>query len=270
LKGFKFDINDKEYNKILQLIKKLNSKKHKKQLEEINEKIEKLEKQINTHTWHISGLINIKEAYKKVSKVGKTYIYDKVELDGIIFKGTKDEAIAAFKNEMFKKYERDDPSPEVEYRIKDIQILSIVKIDDKVTKKEDMKMKQASQLEYNFINEYKDFLQNNGTCVIDNFIGMYGEKLTISRKNFIYYCKEYYKQYNIDWKVEDGVSPKCVNSICERYDISHYALDINKSCFVKYISKNRNNKALVYFAINGHMYLILDDAVRKSLIKEQK
>ena len=49
---------------------------------------------------------------------------------------------------------------------------------------EDTPMKQATQLDYNIIDEYKDFLQNNGTCVIDNFIGMYGEALGITRKYF--------------------------------------------------------------------------------------
>ncbi len=45
-------------------------------------------------------------------------------------------------------------------------------------------MKNASQLNYNIIDECKDFLQNTGTCVIDNFIGMYGEELGITRKYF--------------------------------------------------------------------------------------
>ena len=114
------------------------------------------------------------------------------------------------------------------------------------------------------------FLQNNGTCVIDNFIGMYGEALGITRKYFKCLVKEYYKQYNINWTVEDGISPKCVSSICEKYDIAHYAFDVKKNCFIKNISQNRNHKALVYFAVNNHMYLILDDAVRKSLIERTK
>ena len=37
---------------------------------------------------------------------------------------------------------------------------------------------------YNYIDEYKDYLQDTGTCVIDNFIGMYGEALGITRKYF--------------------------------------------------------------------------------------
>ena len=130
-----------------------------------------------------------------------------------------------------------------------------------------MPMKQSSQLEYNFIDKYKNFLQNNGTCVVDNFVGMYGEALNISRKHFRCLVKEYYKQYNMDWTVENGISPKCLNSICEKYDIVHYAFDVKKNCFIKHISKNRNHKALAYFVVNNHIHLLLDNAVRKSLIE---
>ncbi len=108
---------------------------------------------------------------------------------------------------MFIKYERIDPSPEIEYRVTDITIDSIVQVNDNVTKKEDMPN-------------------------------------------------------------ENGISPRCINSICEKYDISHYVFDISKKCFIKNISKNRNHKALIYFAVNNHMYLIVEDAVRKSLVKK--
>ncbi len=54
--------------------------------------------------------------------------------------------------------------------------------------------------------------------------------------------------------VDNGISPKCVCSICEKYDIAHYAFDVKKNCFIKNISKSRNHKAMVYFAVNNHMY----------------
>jgi hypothetical protein len=63
---------------------------------------------------------------------------------------------------------------------------------------EDTPLRQATQLDYNIIDEYRDFLQNNGTRVIDNSVGMYGEELGITRKYFKCLVKEYYKQYNID------------------------------------------------------------------------
>jgi hypothetical protein len=43
--------------------------------------------------------------------------------------------------------------------------------------------------------EYKDFLQTEqefGTCVIDNLIGLYGEKLKITRDQLINIIKKYY------------------------------------------------------------------------------
>ncbi len=36
-------------------------------------------------------------------------------------------------------------------------------------------------LDYNNIDEYKVYLQNNGTCVIDNLLGMYGQQLNLNR-----------------------------------------------------------------------------------------
>jgi hypothetical protein len=66
---------------------------------------------------------------------------------------------------------------------------------------------------------------------------MYGEALGITRKYFKCLVQEYYKQHNTNWTVEDGISPRCVNSICEKYDISDCVFDISKKCFIKNISK---------------------------------
>jgi hypothetical protein len=168
---------------------------------------------------------------------------------------------------MFEKYERKDPSPDIEYKVEGITITSITEVTNTATQQADMPMKSARQLMYNYIDEYKDYLQNTGTCVIDNFIGMYGEELKLTRDTFIAMCREYQIQ---NWTPDDGVSPRCVNSICEKYDIAHYAFDVNKACFIQNISKNRNHKALIYFAVNNHMYLILDKEMRKSLVEQVK
>ncbi len=99
---------------------------------------------------------------------------------------------------------------------------------------------------------------------------MYGEELKITKENFFDICKEYYNQWNINWSVEKGISPRCVYWVCEQYDISHYAFDISKSCFIKKKSRNRNHKALIHFSVNNHRYLIIEDAVRKSLVEKTK
>ena len=70
---------------------------------------------------------------------------------------------------MINKHERIDPSPNIIYTVESMDINSITQVNDNGTKREDMPMKNASQLDYNIIIEYKDYLQNTGTCVIDNF-----------------------------------------------------------------------------------------------------
>ncbi len=57
---------------------------------------------------------------------------------------------------------------------------------------------------------------------------LYGGKLKITRDNFTNMSKGYYQQYNINWMVDNGIFPKCVSSICEKYDIAHYAFDVKK------------------------------------------
>jgi hypothetical protein len=106
------------------------------------------------------------------------------------------------------------------------------------------------------------------TCVIDHFVGMYGEELKIARDQYINTCKEYYK--NQCWSVEHGINPRCVNSICEKYDITHYGLDVNQSCIIKNTGKHNNKKTSIHFAVDNHMYLILDDVMRKSLVETVK
>ncbi len=49
---------------------------------------------------------------------------------------------------------------------------------------------------------------------------MYGEELKITREIFIEMCQDYYKEYNKNRTVDNGISAKCVNSIYEKYDIA--------------------------------------------------
>ena len=50
-----------------------------------------------------------------------------------------------------------------------------------------MPMKYAEHVDYSFTNEDKQFLntESEGTCVIDNFIGLYGAELKMTREYFI-------------------------------------------------------------------------------------
>jgi 5-methylcytosine-specific restriction enzyme A len=265
-----FDVNDKKMYKQLKSIKNISKKIEK--LDINNKDVEKIfvkwEEESNNKFRHVSGIIKVKEKY--YYSPYKTYVYN-VEFEGSnTYRGSKESVIEQFKEEMFDKHNFLEASPNKEHIVEEIIITSIVDKESTTILKEDNAMKNATPLMYNCISEYREFLQNTGTCVVDNFIGMYGEKLKLTRDKFIDMCKEYYNNKNQCWSVEHGITPQCVNSICEKYDITHYCLDVHKSVIIKSLSKNQNHKALIYFSVNNHMYLIMDDVMRKSLVETVK
>ena len=75
---------------------------------------------------------------------------------------------------------------------------------------------------------------------------------------------------NNEWKIEDGITPDMINEICQKLNISHYAFDITKKCFLKHASENRNYPALVYYAVNNHMYYISNNSVVLSMIRSSQ
>ena len=135
-------------------------------------------------------------------------------------------------------------------------------------------MKYAEHVDYTFTNEDNQFLitdksKSTGTCVIDNFIGLYVEELKLTRGDFIKLHQDYYKNVfvtssdlddgvasNDSWRLEDGITSIFLEHVCKLYDISHYAYDINNECFMKYVSKNINHASLIYYDIKNHMYLV--------------
>ena len=48
-------------------------------------------------------------------------------------------------------------------------------------------------------------------------------------------------KYNID----NSFTPAFIEYFCKEYGISHYAFDINKTCFMKYVHKNQKSPCIV-------------------------
>ncbi|MFN9957902.1 MAG: hypothetical protein ACK55I_32755, partial [bacterium] len=80
----------------------------------------------------------------------------------------------------------------------------------------------------------------------------------------------YITHYMIRWKLEDGVTSKMLYEICKILDISHYSYDITNKCFLKYVSKNKNCPALVYYCVNAHMYWIENKEEALILIRKSQ
>lgn len=143
---------------------------------------------------------------------------------------------------------------------------------------EKMRRVITENVNYDYIKEYKGFLDTTkNMCVIDNISGYIG----INKDLLISKIRKYYNEIEkeeddfgfpveINWQPEDGVSPEAVQYLCKFYDVTHYCYDVTKKCILKNISKSRNRKSLCYFAVNGHMYLITDENMKKSMMEKAK
>ena len=134
-----------------------------------------------------------------------------------------------------------------------------------------MFLKAASPMDYKFLTCEKKFLNNNGFCVEDNLIGIYGsliKKFTLN--NIIEMATNFYKSKNVQWDRTMGYSSDCIMHICKIHNISAYAYDIMNQCFLKHVGNHRNYPALFYYAMNNHMYLVKDSDQCKSMVERAK
>ena len=125
--------------------------------------------------------------------------------------------------EIIKQYNYDEESYYV-VTVKSIKFNSILDVNDPIVKTDvkAMRMRQLGTdiLDYDYVKEFKDFLQTDqefGTCVIDNLVGMYEKTLKITRDQLINIIKKYYSDqrtsldFDVDeWKLQDGVDPMCL------------------------------------------------------------
>jgi len=157
-----------------------------------------------------------------------------------------------------------------------------------------MMMKAYKPLKYDFIPSDDNLLLNQGFCVPDQFISTYSKY--IKKLDLDYFTQLCYKVrgetraeniqkslLDVDikdddeddlkikrWELSDGVSPTMLTEICKILNISTYAYDITKQCFLKYIAPHRNFPAFVYYAVNDHCYHITNKDDVKSLVEKAK
>ena len=178
-------------------------------------------------------------------------------------------------------------------RIKSTSDVSIKSANDfNKASETDMYLRAANPIEYNFFSQDTTHLKNNGFCVVDTFLGVYSP--LIKKLNLDYLIKLCYtirgetpptntKIINlldigindddndkIGWTIDQGITPDMINKICIELNISHYAFDVTKHCFLKNVATSRNYPALVYYAINGHMYYLSDATLCLKLIRQSQ
>lgn len=212
----------------------------------------------------VHGIVTGQTKYwHKDPKTGKRflskYVYDfeHEKKENIVATSAK-EAKEIFTEKMQEDYESGDKDYEVKVtEVDEIKVTAAHYLDMYRPLAEiDTPMKSIKRLEYDFFKEDTTHLKNTGYCVVDNFVGVYGQKIKkVTREWFIEQCKKY---ANKEWKIEHGVTPGMLESICKQCDISCYGFDVTRTCFSKFVSQSRSYKACVYYCINGHMNLISD------------
>ena len=290
--------------------KKSAEKKIVKQQEIKQEKQQQKEKQDNTmKTYFVTGLKTVKKTYRKKNK---TYEYtDKVPFNTTVQAKSKTEAkIFAMSGHTSSTSDIYDFMEE-DHFVDDNDPIDISEASDYASSgPQNMKMRSASYVDYDFIPSDDQHLKNEGFCVVDHLFGQYFPVIKKADRKWLIkqlyntddkaefddegnYISpldigvenmppiQHYELINGEWvqpfDPKGGFTPMQIYRLCERLDISHYAFDITQKCFLKYVSKNKNYKPFVYFAVNNHCYLVdgkaTDDDnhnVVQSLIKQAR
>ena len=70
--------------------------------------------------------------------------------------------------------------------------------------------------------------------------------------------------------LESGVTPMLLHKLCQEFDVSHYALDINKNVILKYISKKQNYSPVFYIAHSNHIYFINEPSITQKYYQSRQ
>ena len=284
--------------------KKLSKTELKEALKEqrLNDEKERIKslKPKEKQTFYISGKFHVTTTYRWATKKGgqqfKEYkdIYPNAKA---IEAWTEKEALADFVKWGQTEYDNEDENYEGKGQKADGGLSDInIKVADAFDRasETDMYMRAANPIEYNFFSQDTTHLKNNGFCVVDTFLGVYSPLIkSLDLDYLINLCykargeqppvnKKYSNPLDVGiiddddfnnnkgWTIDQGITPEMVNKICIELDITHYAFDITKQCFLKHIAKNRNYPALVYYAISGHMYYLSDKNLCLKLIRQSQ
>jgi len=232
-----------------------------------------------------ANLKTITEYTKKQSKGGNKKYYDKLPVARKITAFSEKEAMKIFQQEMTYEFSANGTSIDT-LAHKSVSVDGFDGFQSHTFSGQsnfgysDVLMKRAKPLKYEFIPSEDRLNKNNGFCVPDVFLGIYAEHIpTLNLKKFTDLCLKVryrncgnYENYlaTQKWTLDQGVTPRMLYEICEILDISHYSYDITNKCFLKFVSKNRNYPALVYYCVNSHMYHVENKDAAFKLIMSAK
>jgi len=293
--------SEKKYTKTAEA--KIKNAKNKIENQEVLKYLKQPEK-----TFYVKGTVEILYNYKDLRKSrynkngrkkGELYehVHEKIKENDVlktIKARSEAEAIEKYKKQIYEDHGNDDGG-----FVKDTFVTKTTSVQgvSNITATAggsgsatgNMMMRKYEPLKYNFIQSNEKLISNPGFCVPDVFVGTYSKyikKLTL--EYFIKLCYEArgehptQKQKLLDldiedeidesdkWDISKGVSPDMLKYICKKLNISMYAFDINKQCFLKTIATHRNYPVFIFYAVSNHCYHIRNPEITKSLVEQEK
>ena len=136
---------------------------------------------------------------------------------------------------------------------------------------ENIKMKDAYSFGLSNEAEQK-WDTHTGKCVFDYLIYLYGETKGFKKIMTYENLNEIFKENSNDNPIEDGVSINQIESLCRKYNLSYYALDIYEKTINFYLPENKkhNVSSFIFRIINGHLYPIEDYTKRQSIVNRHR
>lgn len=126
------------------------------------------------------------------------------------------------------------------------------------------RMKEAFPIKFSWINSVE--VDNNGQCVYNALQALKkAPKLFQKKDKLLKFFQDYEDQQAADEQreavkltLDSGVSPEMMQALCEKHDITHYCLDIDKKVVFKHVTTSANYEPICYITHSSHMYLITD------------
>lgn len=191
--------------------------------------------------------------------------------------------LAEKKAEEFRDY---DPTPDSGYNINktmtssDYVVSPVYKQDISMMK---VPMKSAYTMDREWLKhaegiDKKAYDDMKGECVYEllcTHLGDYWK--TITKQKLFEVFNEYVDSqtrssylddapFHQKFTMESGVNTHMIRYLCEKKKISLYAFDAKENCFEKVVFSHVSNyKPIMYYCIDGHMYLITDKVSIKSI-----
>ena len=262
----------------------------KKSFNDILQQAEDLNKE-----YKVTVYANFKYTYPKSKKIYKEPKMSREAVDTFTIKGKSKKAIKKIienKLDECEDYANDiDSSHKIFKKLESVEFIKspVPKHSIPLNK---IPMKDSYTLHRDWLKyaegiDTKAYDDMKGQCVyelLSQHLSNPAKRINVTKEKLFDTFNEYYKSqhtisdldYGVDvfqgnFTMDSGVTTEMIKHLCEQRKISLYAFDAKENCFEKVVhSKSPNYRPIIYYLIDGHMYLVTAKETVKSLTSAEK